>query len=248
MAFTDEDFINILEYCKDMDNFNENSKICYDNIINVSDSLIEDSRFYLFNFDHICENIFTKSNGKPGPHPASTDGLDYIIGSKNNTLFFIEFKNFPVKSVDYKKQLKSIKKSLDEEHCYCQQDFCPITLHSLNSLNNIYENFEDERICQLKIKTTESLFFVMPKLFEYYKKNNPNFEKTLEEFVTWLLKSNKHFIVVFADNNDNIPNRQFSFKNRLENKYKHFRNVANIKTSIVEKTEFENNFMYKHSH
>ena len=76
MPFTDEDFINILEYCKNMDNFNEDSKICYDNIVNVSDSLIKDSRFYLFNFDNICENIFTKPNGKVGNLPASTDGLD----------------------------------------------------------------------------------------------------------------------------------------------------------------------------
>ena len=183
-----------------------------------------------------------------GNLPASTDGLDYIIGRKNNIIYFIEFKDFPVKSVDYEKELKSIRKSLYEEHCYYQQDFCPITHHSLESMKNISENFEDERICKLKLKTTESLFFVMPKLFDHYKKNNPDFDKTHEEFIDWLLKSEKHFIIVFADNNDNIPNRQSSFKNKLESKYKHFRNVANIKTSIVEKTEFENNFMYKFYH
>ena len=51
MSFTDEDFIEILNYCKDLSNFHENAKDSYDNIVNVSDSLIEDSRFWLFNFD-----------------------------------------------------------------------------------------------------------------------------------------------------------------------------------------------------
>ena len=64
MSFTDEDFIEILNYCKDLTNFHENAKDSYDNIVNVSDSLIEDSRFWLFNFDNICENIYTKSNVK----------------------------------------------------------------------------------------------------------------------------------------------------------------------------------------
>ena len=148
-------------------------------------------------------------------------------------------------SIDYKNELKSIKKTM-EKHCYCQQDSCPITSHALNSLENIYSHFEDERICQLKIKTTESMFFVMPKLFEFYKENHPDFDRTHEEFITWLLQSNKRFILVFADNDYNITNKNFSFKNRLKDKYNHFRNVANIKISIVEKNVFENDFMHKY--
>ena len=98
MSFTDEDFINLLDYCKDLSNFHENAQVSYDNIVNVSDSLIEDSRFWLFNFDNICKNLNIKANGKVKPLPASTDGLMFFIGVKNNTIYFIEFKDAPLTS------------------------------------------------------------------------------------------------------------------------------------------------------
>ena len=245
MSFTDDDFIEILNYCKDLTNFHENAKVSYDNIVNISDSLIGDSRFWLFNFDNICENIYTKSNGRINNLPASTDGLDFIIGNENNTLYFIEFKDASLHSTDYKKELKSIKKSLNNNHCYYQQDFCPITSHMLNSLDNAKSYYEDERICKLKLKTTESLFFILPRLFEHYKNNRPEFNKTYDEFISWLLKLNKRFILVFANDNQNIPNDHFSFENKLKNNYKHFENVGNIKTSIIKKKDFEDKFLNK---
>lgn len=244
MSFTDEDFIKILNYCKNLSNFHENAQVAYDNIFNVSDSLIEDSRFWLFNFDNICKNLNIKENGKVKPLPASTDGLEFIIGAENNTIYFIEFKDMPLKSVNYKNKLKSIKEQL-RNHCYYQQDFCPINTSKLKTLNNIHSYYEDERICKLKLKTTESLFFIMPKLFEYYKKNHPEFNKTHEEFIDWLLKSNKRFILVFANNGTNISNNHFSFEKKLKDNYKHFEHVANIKTSIITKENFEIKFMDK---
>lgn len=244
MSFTDDDFIEILNYCKDLNNFHENAKCSYDNIVNVSDSLIEDSRFWLFNFDNICENIYTKSNGRRNNLPASTDGLYFVIGSEN-TLYFIEFKDVPLHSTDYKKELKSIKNSLNKYHCYYQQDFCPINSYALKSLDTIKSYYEDERICKLKLKTTESLFFILPKLFEHYKNNHPHFNKTYEEFISWLLKSNKRFILVFANDDPNIPNDHFSFENKLKNNYKHFEKVGRIKTSIIQKKDFEDKFLNK---
>lgn len=244
MSFTDEDFIKILDYCKDLSNFHENAQVAYDNIINVSDSLIEDSKFWLFNFDNICKNLNIKSNGKIKPLPASADGLEFIIGAKNNTTYFIEFKDAPLQSVDYKRKLKSIKEQL-RNHCYYQQDFCPITTSHLKTLDNTYSHYEDERICKLKLKTTESLFFIMPELFKHYKENHPEFNKTHEEFIDWLLKSNKRFILVFANNSSSISNDHFSFEKRLKTNYKHFEHVANIKTSIITRENFEMNFIGK---
>lgn len=244
MSFTDEDFIKILDYCKDLSNFHENAQVAYDNIINVSDSLIEDSKFWLFNFDNICKNLNIKSNGKIKPLPASADGLEFIIGAKNNTTYFIEFKDAPLQSVDYKRKLKSIKEQL-RNHCYYQQDFCPITTSHLKTLDNTYSHYEDERICKLKLKTTESLFFIMPELFKHYKENHPEFNKTHEEFIDWLLKSNKRFILVFANNSSSISNDHFSFEKRLKTNYKHFEHVANIKTSIITRENFEMNIIGK---
>lgn len=245
MTFTDDDFIEILNYCKDLTNFHENAKVSYDNIVNVSDSLIEDSRFWLFNFDNICENIYTKSNGRRVNLPSSTDGLDFIIGSENNTLYLIEFKNVSLHSTDYKNELKSIKMLLNNKHCYYQQEFCPINSHTLKSLDNIRQYYEDERICKLKLKTNESLFFILPKLFEHYKNNCHDFNKTPDEFIAWLLKLNKRFILVFANDHPNIPNDHFSFENKLKNNYKHFEKIGHIKTSIIKKKDFEDKFLDK---
>ena len=199
----------------------------------------------MFNFDNICENIYTKSNGRRKNLPASADGIYFIIGRENNVLYFIEFKNASLHSVDYKKELTSVKNLLSNNCCYYQQDFCPINYRSLNTLDNAESYYEDQRICKLKLKTTESLFFVLPKLFEHYKNNRPDFNKTHEEFISWLLKLNKRFILVFANDDPNIPNDHFSFENKLKNNYKHFEKVGHIETSIIEKKDFEDKFLNK---
>lgn len=252
MTFTDEDFIKLLDYCKDASNFHENAQVCYDNIFNISRSsihdnspLIEDMRFWLFNFDNICKNVIITESGRPGRNlPASTDGLHFRIGLKNNILYFIEFKNTPLDGVDYTKKFKKINGSL-YKHCAYQQDFCPITLENLNCLHEIYIHFEDERICKLKIKTNESLFFGLPMLYEHYCKNNGlNYKEKLKEFIPWLLNSKKRFILVFA-NKKNIRSKasQSYFGKKLKDKYNRFERISNISTCIITKSQFESEFI-----
>lgn len=255
MAFTNQDFIELMNFCKNKDNFHETAKKPFDTIYNVSKSegehkhpLIPDSRYWCFNLDNICINAHIKDNGHMKNHPASTDGLHYARVNSKFNLYFMEFKGLPINSIDYKLKLDSINKSLKSGHCEEPRDNCPLSEEVFKSLTNIKSRFEDEIICQLKIKTTESLFFTLPAVYKYYcEKNGIDYNKHLTEFISWLLKVKKNFIVVFDDKTKLSPaNRHFTFDNRLRDKFNQFKNVANITPSVVEKSLFENEYLYEY--
>lgn len=243
MSFNDEDFIRLLEYYKNQNNFHIKSKIPYDTVGNISKSgsdlpFIENSNFYMFDFDNLSYNANLRDNGKPKRNlPASCDGL--YFDKENKTVYFFEFKNLPLKSIDYKHELKSIINELKSGY--------GISNNIIEKLNEIYSRFEDEIICKLKIKTNDSLFFCLPIIYESYcEKNGLNFNQCQNDFMLWILNSNKKFIFVFADNTEISPsNTHFSFDIRLRDKLKHFENIARIKTIIVNKTHFENHLPFK---
>ena len=254
MAFTNEDFADLMNFCKDMNNFHESCKNPFDYINNISRSdgtpnipLIADYRYWFFNLDNICFNVHIKDNGRMKNRPASTDGLYYNSTSSEFNLYFIEFKGLPINSIDYKLKLKAINKSLENGHCKTPKDNCPLSDEIFKSLDNAKNRFEDEIICKLKIKTTESLFFTLPAIYKYYcEKNGIDYEENLAEFISWILKSKKNFIVVFDDETELSPaNKHFTFDNRLKKSYKHFQNVANIVPSVVTKSLFEEKVLYK---
>ncbi|WP_296889911.1 hypothetical protein [uncultured Methanobrevibacter sp.] len=255
MAFTDEDFIDLMNFCKDLNNFHKSAKKPFDSINNISRSdgrhnipLIADYRYWFFNLDNICFNTHITDSGRVKKLPASTDGLHIGINNSKLKLYFIEFKGLPINSIDYKLKLKAINKSLRKGRCANPQENCPLSEEVFKSLNNAKSRFEDEINCQLKIKTTESLFFTLPEIYRYYcEKNEISYEENLDDFIAWLLKSKKNFIVVFDDETELSPaNRQFSFKNRLRDKFNHFRGIANITPSVVEKSLFEKKCLHKH--
>lgn len=207
MVFTDQDFIDLMNFCKDMNNFHESAKKPFDTIYNISKSdgkhkhpLIADSKYWCFNLDHICINAHINDNGRKKNPPASTDGLHYTMNNSKLNLFFMEFKGLPINSIDYKSKLDSINKSLKSGQCEYPRDNCPLSDELFKSLTNAKNRFEDEIICQLKIKTTESLFFTLPTIYKYYcETKGVNYNENLSEFISWLLKSKKNFIVVFDE-------------------------------------------------
>lgn len=79
--------------------------------------------------------------------------------------------------------MDSIIKSLKSEHCEDSRDNCPLSEELFKSLTNAKNRFEDKIICQLKIKTTESLFFTFPAIYKYYcEKNDIGYDEHLSEF------------------------------------------------------------------
>lgn len=255
MVFTDQDFIDLMNFCKDMNNFHESAKKPFDTVYNVSKSdgkhkhpLIADSRYWCFNLDHICINAHINDNGRKKNPPASTDGLHYTMNNSKLNLFFMEFKGLPINSIDYESKLGSINDSLRLGHCDDPRDNCPLSDELFKSLTNAKNRFEDEIICQLKIKTTESLFFTLPAIYKYYcEKNDIDYDEHLSEFISWLLKAKKNFIVVFDEKTElSRANRHFTFENRLRDKLNRFKNVANITPSVIVKSLFEKDYLYEY--
>lgn len=255
MVFTNQDFIDLMNFCKDMNNFHESAKKPFDTVYNVSKSdgkhkppLIADSRYWCFNLDNICINVHINDNGRKKNHPASTDGLHYTLNNSKFNLFFMEFKGLPINSIDYKSKLDSINKSLKSGHCEDPRDNCPLSDELFKTLTNAKNRFEDEIICQLKVKTTESLFFTLPAIYKYYcEKNGINYNEKLSEFISWLLNAKKNFIVVFDEKTELSPaNRHFTFENRLRDKFNRFKNVANIAPSVVVKSLFEKEYLHEY--
>ncbi len=255
MVFTNQDFIDLMNFCKDKDNFHGTAKTPFDTVYNVSKSegkykhpLISDTKYWCFNLDNICFNVHIKDNGQKNNHPASTDGLHYTMADSKFKLYFMEFKGLPINSIDYKLKLNSINNSLKSGHCEEPRDNCPLSEEIFISLNNAKNRFEDEIICQLKIKTTESLFFTLPAIYKYYcEKNEIDYNKHLNDFLSWLLQAKKNFIVVFDDKTELSPaNRHFTFDNRLRYKFNQFNNVANIISIVVEKSLFEKDYLYEY--
>jgi len=253
MAFTDDDFIDLLNFCRDENNFHESARKPFDHLYNISKSdgkhktpLIADSRYWCYNLDSICINVHIANNGKSKNRPASVDALYFIKDLK--TLYFMEFKGLSINSTDYKRELKSINIFLRKKQCEYPRKNCPLSEEIFNSLNTIKNRFSDEIICQLNIKTTESLFFTLPAIYRKYCENNEiSYEKHLDDFISWLLKSKKKFIVVFKDKKEFSPsNRHLSFENRLRNKFNHFQNVSNSDAIIIEKSLFEKDFLHKY--
>ena len=255
MVFTDQDFIDLMNFCKDISNFHESAKKPFDTINNISKSdgkhkhpLIADSRYWCFNLDNICINAHINDNGRKKNHPASTDGLHYTMINSKLNLYFMEFKGLPINSIDYESKLGSINDSLRSGHCEDPRDNCPLSDEIFKSLTNAKNRFNDEIICQLKTKTTESLFFTLPAIYKYYcEKNDIDYDEHLGEFISWLLKAKKNFIVVFDEKTELSPsNRHFSFENRLRDKLNRFKNVANITPSVIVKSLFEKDYLYEY--
>lgn len=171
----------------------------------------------MFNFDNLCFNANLWANRKPinKSLPATCDAL--CFDDEKSILYFFEFNNLPLNSIDYKNELKSIIESLESEYNVDKQ--------IMRGLNKIYGRFEDEIICKLKIKTNDSLFFSLLLIYRNYcEKFELDFNQCPNDFILWLLNSNKRFIFVFADNDDISPlNHHISFDIKLKDKLRHWK-------------------------
>lgn len=71
MAFTNQDFIDLMNFYKDVKNFHETAKKPFDTIYNISKSdgkhkhpLVADSRYWCLNLDNICINAHITDSGR----------------------------------------------------------------------------------------------------------------------------------------------------------------------------------------
>lgn len=247
MVFTNQDFIDMLNFFKDKNCFSKNAKESFESITEISksesgESLIK-SNHCLYNLDNIAYNLSLNSQGNPNSIPASVDALFYF-NNNNFTLYLIEFKGVPINSLDYKEILKLIKMDLEKDKCVNFRENCPISDNLMLNLTRTYERYEDGIFCSLKIKPIESLFVVLPKLYKKYcDELDKNYYETISGFMDWLLKVNKKLYVVFLDDKNKSKIYKKNISNKIDSKYKYLKSFVNLEHKCYNQKTFEDVFV-----
>ena len=241
MAFGNMDFVELLKFYKDNDNFPAQVRKSFDKFSEVSksdddegeskDSLIIDDNC-IFDLDNMCWNSHLKDNGSvKGNRPSSVDGL-YSV---NGRLYLIEFKGTYNYTLNFEEIMDKCIEKVDNEDL-------------AGALESIKNRYDDEILCNLKIKPSDSLFLTLPKIYRYYCEKT-SLEYNKEEFLSWLLKVRKRLYVVFLnDAYDSERNESKSYKylrmdKKLKKRYAPFKELANMENSIVTQDEFREGFI-----
>ena len=243
MTFNNKDFINMLNFYKNQDNFPVNARKSFDNFSQVSKSddkqdsykepLIIDDRC-IFDLDNMCFNSYMKKSGHvKGNRPASVDGMHFI----NGRLYLVEFKGTYNATLDLEKIINECIKNVDDTDL-------------VGLLETIKNRYDDEIISNLKIKPSDSLFFALPHIYKYYCENtSKKFNK--EEFILWLLKVPKRLFVVFlndahsSERNESKSYKHLRMDTKLKKRYAPFKELLNMENLILTQDEFKKEFIEK---
>ena len=209
-------------------------------------SVIENDDIFVFNLDHLCFNSYLSNSGRVNsPIPSSVDAL-YFDGN----MYLIEFKGEPISAQDNKEKLKDIISLLKNDKCSNSNLNCPLSDDLFKSLNNIQSMYSDEILCNLKNKPIESIFLVLPKLYDNYCKKQ-GIESDKVEFFDWLFKISKIIIIVFLDDefkSEIGESKSYKYMRRdhaLVTKYSPLKGLINAENSIISQSDFNNIFLKK---
>lgn len=241
MAFTNKDFVDLLKFFKDQDNFPDHAKKSFDTISEVSKSGNDEDKYeeplvrdenYIFDLDNMCYNSHLKDNGHvKSNRPSSVDGLHFVKGR----LYLIEFKGSYNYTLDLKEIIDECIEKIDDEDL-------------IDALNSVKNRYGDEILYNLKIKPSDSLFLTLPQIYKYYCEKT-GIEPHKEEFISWLMEVPKRLYVVFLnDVHDSERNESKSYKylrmdKKLEKRYAPFKELAKMENSIVSQDEFKELFI-----
>lgn len=243
MTFTNMDFADLLDFYKHQENFPDTARKSFDKFSEISksddkedgfkDPLIVDDNC-IFDLDNMCYNSHLKNNGHvKSNRPSSVDGLHFV----NGRMYLIEFKGTYNATLDLEEIMdKCIEKINDDD--------------LTGALNTIKERYDDEILCHLKIKPSDSLFLTLPQIYKYYcQKTCREYDK--EEFLSWLLNVPKRLYVVFlndaysSERNESKSYKYLRMDKKLEKRYAPFKELANMENSIVIQDEFKDEFIEK---
>ena len=199
------------------------------------------SNYIMLDFDAMCRdaNFYPK---KDLNRPSTTDAIYYRIPSENNIeLSLVEFKTFSFTwehKLYYTSAVSKVKKRLN----MCGQT--PESQKGLDMLENIKDKLGNTIEFSLKLKPYDSLFVVLPKLYEEYcdEENIPESERIdLYDFFKSDLCTIKLFIVGKRHGND--PTKAYNTKlgNSLEKQFKRL-DLVNVLTYHPQRLCFENEF------
>lgn len=173
-------------------------------------------------------------------HPAIVDGLYFNFNKKNELcLFFIEFKGTKLNKKAWKTYFKENIKSLPNNVCDNQHENCPIKRLNEDSLKEIYGQYADEILVQLKMKPLESLLIAIPTLFKKFYRLNFTDNFILNNYF------NCYVYVVHKGGSTNPGNSHLTSKH-IKNKYALFkRNGLIYDYEVYSKNGFNNNMIPK---
>lgn len=197
-------------------------------------SLIK-SNTKILNYEKIIEKTFQNQIS-----PATVDGLYFNFNKKNKlTLFFIEFKGDNLTRKKWKEYFKENILSLPDNICKNQQKSCPINKLKKESLNTIYEHYNDEIIHQLHIKPIESLFIGLPKLYEDF------YDEKFDEIAIISNYVNCKVHIVSPNNAKNQSNSHLTTKDEIKDKYSLYVNRKLFEYETFNDEEYKENFIPK---
>lgn len=241
MAFGNMDFVELLKFYKDNDNFPQQARKSFDKFSEVSksdddedeskDPLIIDDNC-IFDLDNMCWNSHLKDNGSvKSNRPASVDSLYFV----NGRLYLIEFKGTYNYTLNFEEIMDKCIEKVDDEDL-------------VDALKSIKNRYDDEILCNLKIKPSDSLFLTLPKIYHYYCQKM-GLEYNKNEFLSWLLKVRKRLFVVFlndaydSERNESKCYKYLRMDKKLKKRYAPFKELANMENSIVTQDEFREGFI-----
>ena len=200
------------------------------------------SNYIMLDFDAMCRDANFYPKGSNFNRPATTDAIYYRIPHKNNIeLSLVEFKTFNFTwehKLYYNSAVKKVRNRL--KNCGHTSD----SQKGINMLENIKDKLGNAIEFSLKLKPYDSLFVVLPKLYEEYcdEKSIPETERiNLFDFFKSNLCTIKLFIVGKRHGND--PTKAYSTKlgSSLEKQFKRL-DFVNVLTYHPQRLCFENEF------
>ena len=174
------------------------------------------SNYILLDFDEMCSDadFYPKKTKKDCNRPVSVDGVYYRILSENKIeLSLFEFKSFNFKwnsEGDYEASLKKVQDKLKK----CGLD--NKTRQGLQRLEKIKKTLGSTIEFSLRLKPYESLFVVLPKLYDEYcdEKNIPENDRI---DLYNLFKSDMFIIKLFVIGKSNKKNKSSAYVGKLAN-------------------------------
>ena len=112
----------------------------------------------------------------------------------------------------------------------------------------MYETYEDERFSYLKLKPLESVFVVLPKIYEEYCKENDIKEEDRVKDISYFLRNDLYTeLIIVGKNFKNVSNSHLYYRGclsvKLSSKYSHY--VPDIFNAyrILNEDEFRENLL-----
>ena len=174
------------------------------------------SNYIMLDFDEMCKdaNFYPKKTKKDYNRPSTVDGIYYrIIHDNKIELSLFEFKSFYFDwdtNKDYEASLNKIKNKLKK----C--GFDNNSQQGLNRLEKIKNTIGSTIEFSLRLKPYETLFVVLPKLYEEYcDKNNIPESDRIDLYN--LFKSDMFTIKLFVVGKTNKQNKNKAYMGKLAN-------------------------------